>query len=416
MSSGLASGGVPDLATSAGQSANSRKAFLAGFLGWTFDAFDFFILTFVLSQLAKDFHKPIADVALMLTASLVMRPFGAMLFGTLGDRYGRRRPLMINILFNSCVEVLSGLAPSYHVLLLLRVLFGIGMGGVWGLGASLAMESVPAKKRGTFSGILQEGYAIGNLLAAVAFWTVFPRWGWRPMFFLSIVPAMLTVYLLSTVKENAPRKSASAAEKHWGDYFRTIGANGKRLLYLATLMTAMGFLSHGTQDLYPTFLLQQQKFTPSLTAIVGVIAMLGAICGGTLGGFFSDRLGRRRTMIAAEICALLLIPLWVFSHGIVLIAAGAFCMQFMVQAAWGVIPAHINELIPDKVRALLPGLSYQIGVLFAALAPYLEAVATKHFSYGQAMGTVLAIVVVVGVIVIGAGPEARHVSFGSESS
>jgi SHS family lactate transporter-like MFS transporter len=179
-------------------------------------------------------------------------------------------------------------------------------------------------------------------------------------------------------------------------------------------MTAMGFLSHGTQDIYPTFLQQQQHFGPDLTAIIGVISMIGAILGGALGGFFSDRLGRRRTMITAEICALLLIPLWVFSHGVALIAAGAFLMQFMVQAAWGVIPAHINELMPDKVRALLPGLAYQIGSLIAAGAPTLEAVATRHFSYGQAMGTFLAIAVVVGVIVIGAGPEARHVSFGND--
>jgi SHS family lactate transporter-like MFS transporter len=177
-------------------------AFSAGFLGWTFDAFDFFILTYVLAQLAKDFHRPVSDIALMLTASLVMRPVGALLFGLLGDRYGRRRPLMLNILFNSCVEVASGLAPSYHALLLLRILFGVGMGGVWGLGASLAMESVPKERRGTFSGILQEGYATGNLLAAIAFWTVFPRFGWRPMFFLSIVPALLTVLLLSRVEES----------------------------------------------------------------------------------------------------------------------------------------------------------------------------------------------------------------------
>jgi SHS family lactate transporter-like MFS transporter len=394
--------------------ANSRKAFFAGFMGWTFDAFDFFVLTYVLAQLAKDFNRPISDIALMLTASLLMRPVGAVLFGMLGDRYGRRRPLMLNILFNSCIEVLSGLAPSYHVLLLLRFLFGIGMGGVWGLGASLAMESVPPEKRGVFSGILQEGYAIGNLLAAVAFWTVFPHWGWRPMFFLSIVPALLTVYVLSTVEESKAWKAASAAKKDWGDYFGTIAANGKRLLYLAVLMSVMGFLSHGTQDLYPTFLQQGLHYTPSLTAIIGVISMLGAIVGGTLGGHFSDRHGRRRTMIAAELCALLLIPLWVFSHGVALIAAGAFCMQFMVQAAWGVIPAHINELIPDKVRALLPGLSYQIGILVAASAPYIQAVAVRYFTYPQVMGTVLAIVVVLGVIVIGAGPEARHVAFGQE--
>src|ERR1019366_8430425 len=190
-----------------------------------------------------------------------------------------------------------------------------------------------------------------------------------------------------------------------------IAANGKRLLYLALLMSVMGFLSHGTQDLYPTFLQQQIHFSPSLTAIIGVISMIGAILGGALGGFFSDRQGRRRTMIIAELCAVLLIPLWVFSHGVALIAAGAFLMQFMVQGAWGVIPAHINELIPDKVRALLPGLAYQIGMLVASVAPYLEARATRHFTYGQAMGTVLVVVVLAGIILIAAGPGARPVSF-----
>jgi MFS transporter, SHS family, lactate transporter len=394
------------------QRANSRNAFFAGFLGWTFDAFDFFILTYLLGQLSREFHRPIADIAFLLVASQLMRPVGAMLFGFLGDRYGRRSPLMVNIVFYACVEALSGLATSYHEFLLLRLLFGIGMGGVWGLCASLAMESAPVEWRGILSGILQEGYAIGNLLAAVAFWTVFPRWGWRPMFFLSIVPAILTIFLLYGVEESEAWKVAAASKKDWQDYFRTIAASGKRLLYLCVLMTVMSFLSHGTQDLYPTFLQQQMHFDPRLTAIIGVISMVGAIVGGTLGGFLSDRLGRRRTMIAAELCALLLIPLWVFSHGVALIAAGAFLMQFMVQAAWGVIPAHINELIPDKVRALLPGFAYQIGVLFAAAAPYLEALATRHFTYGQAMGAVLAIVVVVGTIVIAAGPEASQVAFG----
>lgn len=397
-------------------SKNSRRAFFAGFLGWTFDAFDFFILTYVLSQLAKDFHRPIADIALMLTASLVMRPVGAILFGMLGDRFGRRRPLMVNILFNSCIEILSGLAPSYHALLLLRFLFGIGMGGVWGLGASLAMESVPAEKRGKFSGILQEGYAIGNLLAAIAFWTVFPHWGWRPMFFISIVPALVTVFLLSGVEESPAWKTAAASKKDWGAYFRTIASTGKRMLYLGVLMSAMGFLAHGTQDIYPTFLQQQIHYSPRLTAVIGMIAMLGAILGGTLGGIFSDRYGRRRTMIAAQIFGLAVIPLWVFSHGLALIAAGAFLMQCMVQAAWGVIPAYINELIPDGVRALLPGLAYQVGILVASTAPYLEARATQRFTYGQAMGTVVAIVIVVCVIVIAVGPEAHRVAFGRDNS
>ena len=340
-----------------------------------------------------------------------MRPFGAILFGLLGDRFGRRRPLMVTILVNSGISVLCGFAPSYGVLLALRALFGIGMGGVWGLSASLAMESAPKEKRGTYSGILQEGYAIGNLLAGLAFWSIFPHWGWRPLFFLRVVPGILTVVLLLRVEESKAWKAAAAVKKDWGVYLRTIGENGKRLVYLSVLMSMMGFLSHGTQDLYPTFLLKQQHFTPSLTAIIGVIAMLGAIVGGTLGGFFSDRIGRRRTMVTAELCALLLIPLWVFSHGVALITAGAFLMQFMVQAAWGVIPAHINELIPAAVRALLPGFAYQIGMLVASTAPYVEARATHVFSYGQAMGAVLAVVVIVGVLVISLGPEARHVAF-----
>ena len=396
-------------------SRNALYAFLAGFLAWTFDSFDFFTLTYVLAQIATDFHKPVSAVALMLTASLLMRPVGAILFGLLGDRYGRRRPLMITILVNSGISVLCGLAPSYAVLLFLRAVFGIGMGGVWGLAASLAMESAPAEKRGTYSGILQEGYAIGNLLAGVAFWMVFPHWGWRPLFFLRVAPGLLTVYLLFRVQESKAWKAAAAVKKDWGVYLRTIAANGKRLLYLVVLMSMMGFLSHGTQDLYPTFLLRQIHFSPGLTAMIGVISMIGAILGGTLGGLFSDRYGRRRTMISAELCALLLIPLWVFSHGVALIAAGAFLMQSMVQAAWGVIPAHINELIPDSVRALLPGFAYQIGMLVASTAPYLEALATRHFTYAQAMGAVVAIVVLVGITVIAAGPEAHHVAFGQDA-
>ena len=394
--------------SSAQEQTNSRIAFSSGFLAWTFDAFDFFILTYVLSQVASEFKRPIADIAFLLTASLMMRPVGAFFFGLLGDRYGRRKPLIANILFYALVEALSGLAPTYRSLLILRLLFGIGMGGIWGLGASLAMESVPRESRGIFSGILQEGYALGNLLAAVAFWTVFPHWGWRPMFFLSIVPALLTVVLLTRVKERSGVKAAAASKTDWADYFHTIAINWKRVLYLVLLMTVMNFLSHGTQDLYPTFLQQQIRFSPKLTAIVGVISMIGAILGGMVAGLLSDRQGRRRTMIAAMLFALMLIPLWVFSHGVVLISAGAFLMQFMVQGAWGVIPAHINELVPGKARALLPGLAYQLGVLFASRAPTLEAQATHYFTYGQAMAGILVIVVLVGVIVIGAGPEARH--------
>src|SRR3984893_746926 len=327
---------------------NARYAFLSGFLGWTFDAFDFFILTYVVAQVARDFHKPISDIALTLAASLVMRPVGALLFGLMADRYGRRLPLMLDIVFYSVMEVFSGLAPNYRVFLILRLLYGIGMGGAWGVGASLAMESVPAKWRGIFSGILQEGYALGNLLAAVAYWTVFPRWGWRPMFFLGGLPALLSLFIRAKVKESEAWKSVTAKTHEWKSYFLEVAANWKQFSYLVLLMAVMIFISHGTQDLYPTFLQQQRGFSPRLASIITVISMLGAIAGGIIVGLYSDHRGRRRAMITSVLAAVLLVPLWIFAPTAARIALGAFLMQFMVQGAWGVIPAHLNELSPDR--------------------------------------------------------------------
>ena len=399
-----------------GDRANSRNALIAGFLGWTLDAFDYFILTYVLSQVAADFHKSIADVTLTLTASLVMRPVGAFLFGLLADRYGRRLPLMFDVLFYSAVEILSGFAPTYRIFFILRLLYGIGMGGEWGVGASLVMESVPAKWRGILSGVLQEGYALGNLLAAIAFWTVFPHWGWRPMFFIGGLPALLTLFIRAKVKESGAWKAEAAARESWREYFREVGANWKRFLYLVVLMAMMNFMSHGTQDLYPTFLQKQHHFSTGSTAIISAISMVGAIAGGILVGLYSDRRGRRRAMVTAALCALFLIPVWVFAPPVIaLMSAGAFLMQFMVQGAWGVIPAHINELSPGPLRGFFPGFAYQLGVLIASAAPYIEARMTHHLSYGQAMGMFAAAVFIVGVMVIAAGPEAHRVAFGSDS-
>jgi len=394
--------------------ANSRNSFLAGFLGWTFDAFDFFILTYVLAQVAHDFQRPVRDIALTLTASLIMRPVGALLFGLMADRYGRRLPLILDILFYLVMEVASGLAPSFRIFLVLRLLYGVGMGGAWGVAASLAMESAPPKMRGFLSGVLQEGYALGNLLAAIAFWTVFPRWGWRPMFFVGIIPVLFTLFILLQVKESDAWKATASTRKDWGRYFRVLFSNWKRFAYLILLMAMMNFLSHGTQDLYPTFLQQQRHYDPRLTAIISVISMLGAIVGGVLVGFYSDRMGRRRAMITAVLGGLLITPLWVFSPRVALTAAGAFLMQFMVQGAWGVIPAHINELSPDRLRGFLPGFAYQLGVLIAASAPYIEAAMTRRFTYAQVMGAFAATGMILAAFVIGFGPEAHRVPFGRE--
>jgi len=309
---------------------------------------------------------------------------------------------------------LSGLAPNYRTFLILRLLYGVGMGGEWGVGASLAMESVPVKWRGVLSGVLQEGYALGNLLAAVAFWTVFPHWGWRPMFFIGGLPALLTLFIRAKVKESEAWKATPKTD--WGAYFRSVGANWKRFLYLVLLMAMMNFMSHGTQDLYPTFLQRQLHFSTRATAVVSVISMLGAIVGGIVMGLYSDRRGRRRAMVTSVLLGLLLIPVWVFAPPVVaLMAAGAFLMQFMVQGAWGVIPAHINELSPGALRGFFPGFAYQIGVLIAASAPYLEAKMSSHLGYGTAMGTFAAIVFAIAVIVIAAGPEAHRIAFHSDT-
>jgi MFS transporter, SHS family, lactate transporter len=406
--------------TDAVERANQRNALVAGFLGWTLDAFDFFILTFVLADVARDFGlyrrdvsghlvPDIAAIALTLTASLMTRPIGAFIFGLMADRYGRRLPLMLDIVFYSIIEVLSGLAPNYTVFFILRLLYGIGMGGEWGVGASLAMESVPAKWRGVLSGLLQEGYACGFLLAAVVYSTVFPAWGWRAMFFIGGLPALLSLFVRAKVKEtDAWRQSRT----DWTSYRRAIAKHFPLFAYLVLLMAMMNFISHGTQDLYPTFLQQQRHFSPRLTAWITIISMIGAIAGGLTFGLLSDHAGRRRAMLIAVLLGALLVPLWVLASWAPVVAVGAFLMQFMVQGAWGVIPAHINELSPDQLRGFFPGFAYQIGVLIASSIAYVEALLAGHFSYSFSMGILAAAVLLVGALVIAAGPEAHGIAFG----
>lgn len=391
---------------------NQRKAVAACFLGWTLDAFDFFVLAFVVAPIGKEFHRSILEITFAMTASLFTRPIGAFIFGLLADRYGRRLPLIFDILFYSVIEVLSGLAPSYSTFIILRLLYGIGMGGEWGVGASLALESVPSERRGAVSGLLQEGYAFGYLLAAIAYWLVFPHFGWRAMFFIGIVPALLTVFLLLNVKESEAWTATSSSREGWAEYFRCIFRNWKRFAYLVLLMALMNFISHGTQDFYPTFLQSQRGYRPGTTALITVISMLGAILGGLIVGLYSDRRGRRRAMIGSIIFALILIPAWIAAPSFGLILLGAFLMQFMVQGAWGVIPAHINELSPDTLRGFFPGFAYQVGVLIASFSAPVEAFLGKRISYGHAMGIFAAIVLLFGAVVIGFGPEAHGVTFG----
>jgi len=407
----VSSSGVPPDAgeQAAAERANQRNAVLAAFLGWTLDAFDFFVLVMVLDAVAKDFGRTRPEIALTLTGSLAMRPLGALLFGLLADRYGRRLPLILAVVFYSIIEVLSGLAPNYETFFVLRLLFGIGMGGEWGVGASLAMESVPARWRGVVSGLLQEGYALGYLLAAIVYYAVFPHFGWRPLFFIGGLPALLSLFVRARVRESEAWHEHRMSD--WAAYRRAVVSHWRRFAYLVLLMAMMNFISHGTQDMYPTFLQHQRHFSPERTAAITVVSMVGAIGGGVLFGLFSDRVGRRRAMVTATVCGALVVPLWVFAPSAGLIFAGAFLMQFMVQGAWGVIPAHLTELSPGSLRGFFPGFAYQLGVLLAASVTYVEAVLGEHFDYAQAMGLLAVGFLLGGAVIIGLGPEAKGISF-----
>src|SRR5437870_1660650 len=299
-----------------------RAALVAGFLGWTLDAFDFFLVGLSLTAIAAEFHKTDAEIALSITLTLGFRPVGAFIFGLLADRYGRRLPLIIDLIFYSLIEVLSGLAPNYVTFLVLRALFGIGMGGEWGVGASLAMEKVPPRLRGVLSGLLQEGYAAGYLLAAGCYFFVFPSWGWRPMFFIGGLPALLAIYVRLQVKESEVWKKTK--HETWGQLGRAIASHWKLFIYLVLLMMMMNFVSHGTQDMYPTLLKEHWKFTPQKVAGVTALSMVGAILGGLVFGLLSDRFGRRRSMIVALVCAIAAIPLWAFAPSLGLLLTGAF--------------------------------------------------------------------------------------------
>ena len=403
---------MPDTPSSATHASDYRNALVASFLGWALDAFDFFIVVFTISAIAHDFGKGIPAIAATISVTLAFRPIGALIFGLMADRYGRRLPLMVNLVFYSVIEVLSGFAPNYTVFLILRALFGIGMGGEWGVGASLAMEKVPPRWRGVLSGFLQEGYAVGYLLAACCYFFVFPKWGWRPMFFIGGLPALLALFVRYRVKESVVWQKTR--HENWSGLGRAIISKWRLFLYITALMTMMNFASHGTQDMYPTFLKQERGFSPRQVATIAVIYNIGALIGGIVFGLLSDRLGRRRAMISALSLGILIIPLWAFSPQTVGLVLGAFLMQFMVQGAWGVIPAHITELSPDSVRGFLPGFAYQCGVLIAGSVVYLEAVFAKQVSYAGAMALTAITVFTSGIIVIALGKEKRGVTFGEK--
>ena len=382
---------------------------MASFLGWTLDAFDFFVLVFMIDTLAAQFHVTKGAIVETFFYTLVMRPLGALLFGLLADRYGRRKPLMLNVVFFSVIELLCGFAWNYQVFLILRTIYGIGMGGEWGVGASLAMESAPSKWRGILSGIVQSGYSIGYLLAAVASRFILPYWGWRAMFWIGGVPALLAFYIRLRVRESEAWKQHRMPG--FGAIVRTASGHWKTFLYLIVLMTLMMFFSHGAQDLYPDFLKTARGVSPSWVSYIAILYNIGAVIGAITFGHLSEHIGRRRAFVAALVLTLVMIPGWAFSNSLVLLAAAAFLLQVGVQGAWGIIPAHLNELSPDSARGLVPGLAYQLGILFAARTNSIEYALSHRLGYAWALGVFETVTTVMLLVVVAIGPEKKGRSF-----
>jgi SHS family lactate transporter-like MFS transporter len=387
------------------------NAVLASTIGWTLDSFDYFVVVMVLTEIAKDFHRTNKEVALTITLTLAMRPVGAFLFGLMADKYGRRIPLMVDVIAFSVLSVASGLAPTFGSFLVIRALFGIAMGGEWGAGASLVMEKVAPKWRGLLSGVLQQGYTTGNLLASLAYFLIVPRFGWRAIFFVGGAPALLAFFIRRNVTESEVWERTH--RKEWRSLWTTIRANLKVFLYLVVFLTFMGFCGHGTQDMYPTFLKTQRGFSARGAAVMTMIANLGALVGGIFVAMISDRIGRRRSIACGLGFAILVIPLWVFSPVTALLAAGAFLIQCGVHGAWGVVPAHISELAPDQIRGFMPGFAYQCGILLAGSITYLQALFADATSYSNAMALTALVVFATTAIVISLGPEKRGVVFGA---
>lgn len=387
---------------------------LAGFLGWTLDAFDFFVVIFLLDTLAAHFKVPKRDIVWTITATLAMRPVGALLFGMMADRYGRRRPLMANVLFFATIEFLCGFAPNYTVFFILRLLFGIGMGGEWGVGASLAMEHAPVRWRGVLSGILQSGYPIGYLLAAVASRVLLPNLGWRAMFWAGGIPALLALYIRTKVPES----------EAWAQHRVARTIDGPRIalqhwrisVYLIGLMFLMNCLSHGTQDLYPDFLKHAHGVAANTIAYISIFYNVGAVVGAVIFGLLSERIGRRYSMLCALAVALAIMPAWAFGSTLLVLAVGAFIMQMGVQGAWGIIPVHLNELSPDSVRGLLPGFTYQIGILLASGTPTLEFALRDRVGYAWALTAFELCVIAALAVMLVFGSEKRGRSFVRETT
>ena len=393
---------------------SQRHTFLASFLGWTMDSLDYFILILCAPAIAAEFHTKPSAVMGAVFLTLAFRPVGAVLFGVLADRYGRRPVLMVNILSFSVIELACGFAPSLTVLMVLRALFGLAMGGEWGVGAALVFETLPKGGRGSFSGILQEGYALGSMLAAGAFALFFHSIGWRGLFILGATPALLVLYVRMRVNESPvwlegkKQRLARAAGAVRPAGQPSLLAFLPTFLFLILLMTAFMSFSHGTQDVYPTFLLTQARLSPATVGLIGVLYGFGSLAGGFVFGTLSEKWGRKRAIIAAALLSIPVIPLYAYGHSALSLGVGAVLMQFMVQGAWGVVPAYLTELSPAPVRATAPGLAYQLGGLLTAYNGKAQAlIAERTGNYPAVLAFTVTVVALLLAGLASLGREAK---------
>jgi len=387
-------------------------AFIAGLSGWTLDAFDFFLVVLSLTAIGREFGQDVKHMTLALTATLALRPVGAFFFGGISDRFGRRIPMIVNLCLFAVVELATGFTRSFVTFLAVRAVFGVVMGGQWGVGVSLAMEKVPTRYRGVLSGLLQQGYSIGFLLAAAAYFLIEPKYGWRPLFYLGSLPALAAAgFVALRVRESEVWRLTKHSS--FAGLGRALASHWKLFVYFTVFMMAMHMSSHGTQDLYPTFLEKDWGIVGKQKAALTAISMVGAILGGLSIGWISDRVGRRWAMIGALVGAIASIPLWAFAHTLPLLVLGAVLMQFCVQGAWGVVPAHVAELSPDSVRGTLPGLGNQVGVLLSSVVVYLEAGFAKGRTYAGSMSMTAAMVFCLAIVLTLVGREKKAQVFGS---
>ena len=390
--------------------AKQWNAIIACYLGWTLDAFDYFILIFVFPDIGQTFGVEHTPVTYAVWLTLAMRPVGAFLFGILADRFGRRPTLMLDIICYSVLGFASGFVTSLAMLYFVRALFGIAMGGEWGVGASLTMETIPPSSRGLISGFLQAGYPSGYLLASVVYALLFDHIGWRGMFMIGAFPALLVLFIRSGVDESPAWRERKPNTRQ---IILSVTRHLPLFIFVVLLMTSFNFYSHGTQDSYPAFLKVQHKFNSQIVGTITAIASIGAILGGIVFGQISQQIGRRKTIVIAALFSILVIPIWAFSQSPSILAVGAFMMQFLVQGAWGVIPAHLNELSPPEVRGTFPGFAYQLGNFFAAANLTIQANIADHFggNYGISMSIISGLIAIAVAGFAGFGPQAKEVRF-----